>query len=347
MRALGILFPEETAHRVSGWGWVFGMQHLVPEIMRTGRGGNKRVRTGTRAHSYYARAVYAGRDDLALRVPALAPLRRHTVAVFGLGSLGAPAAIELARAGVGKLHLLDGDHIDAGPTVRWPLGLASVGGWKAATLEEFIKHHYPFTQVRSWNHQLGMPRLDQPFDGEVIDGMLDGASLLLDATAEMDTQRLLSRTAMERRIPYVAVVGKPGGWGGMIFRHVPGSTAGCWQCLHHALQEDENGESMQAGPKTGPGQQIPNPAADPAPGPQGRGCGDVTFTGAGFDMATLALDAVRKVAGTLCGPASGYPDGDWDVAIVSFRGNDGAAVEPTWRVFTLQRNPACAVCQAA
>ena len=39
--------------------------------------------------------------------PAIARLRNATVAVFGCGSVGAPVAINLARAGVGKLVLVD------------------------------------------------------------------------------------------------------------------------------------------------------------------------------------------------------------------------------------------------
>ncbi len=40
-----------------------------------------------------------------------------------------------------------------------------------------------------------------------------------------------------------------------------------------------------------------------------RGCADPTFTGAGFDVATIALQGVRLVVGTLAGSIpGGYPD---------------------------------------
>lgn len=56
-------------------------------------------------------------------------------------------------------------------------------------------------------------------------------------------------------------------------------------------------------------------------------------------MATLALDAVRTVAGTLSAPDGGYPAGDWDVAIISLRAEDGSAIPPKWEVFKLDRDP--------
>lgn len=328
MRVLGILFPEETAHRETGWGWVFGVERVRAERARKDRGKKQRAHVFERGHSFYARAVYAGRADTLLRIPALAPLSKHTVAIFGLGSLGAPAAIELARAGLGELRVLDADHVEAGPTVRWPLGMGVVGDTKVDALTAFIREHYPYTAVRGWHHHLGVPQTSSPSDAQVLAEMLEDSSLILDATAEADVQRLMSRTAIERGIPYVAVVGKPGAWGGTVFRQLPGRA--CWHCL---LKAQDTGT-------------IPHPPGDPAPGPQARGCGEVTFTGAGFDMATLALDAVRTVVGTLCDAEGGYPAGDWNVAIISFRAEDGAAIPPKWEVFKLDRNPACEVCGA-
>jgi molybdopterin/thiamine biosynthesis adenylyltransferase len=50
-----------------------------------------------------------GESGLGHRVPAVAALRNAKVAVIGLGAIGSPIAIELARNGVGKLHVLDHD----------------------------------------------------------------------------------------------------------------------------------------------------------------------------------------------------------------------------------------------
>jgi hypothetical protein len=254
-------------------------------------------------------------------------MRTKTVALFGLGTLGAPVALELARAGVGELRILDGDHAEPGPSVRWPFGLPAAGKGKVDSVEAFIQVNYPYTGVRSWRRQLGMPSDANPTDDEVLATMLDGASLVFDATAEHDVQRLLARLAKERGLPYVSVAGMHGGWGGIVFRHLPGVTRGCWQCLQCAVQE---------------GGTIPYPPSDEVTGIQPKGCGDPTFTGTSFDMSTMALDGVRKALGTLCSIEGGYPDGDWDVAVISLRNPDGAACPPRWDVHQLAPHPNCA-----
>ena len=331
-KLVGILFPEETGHRRTGEGWVFGLLHeRKVKTKKQGRRG-RRSGDGTTSRAFYARPVYAGRGDLSLRIPSLHPLRDKTMAAFGLGSLGAPAALEFARGGVGELRILDGDFVDAGPTVRWPLGLPTVGANKALTLHQLLREHYPYTHVRSYPYYLGHPPGNRPSDEATLNEMLEGASLVFDATAELDTQRLLSRIARERGIPYVSVNGKPGGWGGMVFRHLPGVTGGCHECLLWSLQE---------------GGPIPNPPSDDATGVQPRGCGDVTFTGTSFDMTTLALEGVRKAVGTLAAPEGGYPDGDWDVAVVSLRSPDGSMRPPHWEVFKLDPDPRCRLCRSA
>jgi hypothetical protein len=326
LRVLGILFPEETGHRHSGEGWVFGAGFEAPAPRKKGRARHQGGKESPTERFYYARAFYAGREDLGVRIPSLGPLRGKSIAIFGLGSLGAPAALELARAGAGELRILDRDHADPGPSVRWPLGLPVVGWQKAPTIRDFVGMHYPYTSVTSYVHSLGHPVDGGSSDQNVLGQMLDGASLVLDATAERDVQRLLSQQARERGIPYVAVVGQPGGWGGTVFRQVP--ERGCWHCLE--LAQDEG--------------RIPYPPGDDRPGPQARGCGDVTFTGTGFDMATLALDAVRKAVGTLCSGEGGYPDGEWDAAIISFRDADGSACPPRWDVYEVPRDARCPLC---
>ena len=315
LRPLGILIPEEVAHRKSGQGWLFGVDARV----RLKHGAHESYR-------YAADAQYAGPDDLMERIPELAPMRESVIAVFGLGSLGAPATLEFARAGARELRVLDGDSVEVGPTVRWPLGLQSIGAMKATVIADFITANYPYTKASAIPHMLGTAADGLRSDVEVLDEMLAGADLVFDATAELSVQRMLWIRAHERRIPYVSVVGRRGGWGGVVFRSIPGRQQGCWYCLQNALQE---GGAIPDAPEFDQGRVQP------------RGCGDVTFTGTGFDMSTIALDAARRVIATLCMPSGGYPDGDWDVAVIALRNPDGSAAAPTWQTYSLPIDPAC------
>ncbi len=75
---------------------------------------------------------------------------------------------------------------------------------------------------------------------------------------------------------------------------------------------------------------------------QPRGCADPTFTGAGFDVAEVALNGVRLAVSTLAGGlGDAYPDAEWDVAIISFRDEHGRRIAPRWQTFKLRRHPRC------
>ena len=318
---LGIVIPEEVGHRSSGQGWIFAVQR------EESVGKKKRGRKPSKSRSYFARPVYSGRADLAARIPELEPFRQASIAVFGLGSLGAPAVLELARAGVAELRILDGDFVDAGPTVRWPFGVKDVGRAKAAVLHDFIREHYPYTRVIAFDYELGEPaRLGRKADQHVLDEILNGVDLIFDATANLNVQRMLAELGRDRKIPYLMVEARHGGWGGIVFRQKPEVGTACLYCLQHALQPDSEYQISDA------------PAATPD-GVQPRGCGDVTFTGTGFDMTTIALDAVRRAIGALCGGK--YPDPPGNVAVISLRKEDGSPSAPTWQTHDMPRHPEC------
>ena len=151
---------------------------------------------------YFIRAGRAGREDLSVRTPELAPLNGKTVALFGLGCIGAAIAVELARCGIGALRMLDHDYVDPATTARWPFGLAAAGALKADYLRNFIETNYPTTAVTSSVHRLGGINLgdqaDVPSDREVLVTMIESASLIVDATTEEGVQHFLANYARVR-----------------------------------------------------------------------------------------------------------------------------------------------------
>lgn len=70
-----------------------------------------------------------------------------SVAVCGLGGLGSNIAIALARAGVGRLHLIDFDRVDLSNINRQQYTLAQMGLYKTEALEDAIGSIAPYTQI--------------------------------------------------------------------------------------------------------------------------------------------------------------------------------------------------------
>ena len=312
---VGVLFPEEAAWREIGDGWVF-----VVRVKDDREGKSSKVQT------YLARAGRAGKEDLLGRVPELRTLSERTIAVAGIGGIGGPSALEFAKAHVKQLNLMDFDVVDPGTAVRWPLGFSASGVSKTEALREFIEKNYPYCSVKVFRNRIGVAPPERPGgDLQAIESLLSGVDLFYDATAETGLQYLLSELAAERRIPYICVSTNEGAWGGLVARILPGKT-GCWRCL----QAQIDAHSIEIAPY--------NPQGSVQP----IGCGDPTFTGAGFDVMQIALAGVRLATSTLCADQSeGYPSSDWDVEVISFRDSSGKLIAPKSNVTSLHRTETC------
>ena len=71
-----------------------------------------------------------------------------TVAVCGLGGLGSNLAIALARAGIGKLLLIDFDRVDITNLHRQQYKATQVGLYKTEALAENLWEIAPYTEIR-------------------------------------------------------------------------------------------------------------------------------------------------------------------------------------------------------
>lgn len=318
-KVIGVIFPEEVEYRNERDGWTFLICIRSPRNQRQ-----------MEPKYHLVRAARCGREDLTPRVPELKTLAQKKIVVFGLGCVGAPSSIEFARAGIGELRLVDGDFVEAGTVVRWPLGVTSVGAPKVEAIRDFVESQYPYTTVKCYMHQLGAVLGKRTSDLEILDDVLADADLIYDATAEVGVQYFLSELARKRAIPYVMAWATNGGWGAVLARFVPGQTEGCWSCLEFARKQ----------------KIIPSPPERPGDWVQPLGCAAPTFTGAAFDIAQVSMQGVRLAAAILSRDTEGgYPDFDWDVGILSLRSADGAPIPPKWETFRLSRHPACQLCK--
>lgn len=327
-----VLFPEEAAWRTVGsQGWVFAFRTV--RDLGNRQGPDRRPgKPGINNPAFYlARAGRAGVQDLEERAPELKGLNPLTVAVFGVGCIGAPSVLEFARAGVGTLRLVDFDVVDPATAIRWPLGLAAAGDLKVEALASFLAVHYPYCNVERIPMVLGGARRAGPCEVELLDKIVSDTSLIYDATAEPGIQYFLSEYARELEIPYIGVSGTQGGWGGRIVRIRPNVTGGCWACVEAARFAGD----------------YPEPPADDSKPIQPIGCANPTFTGTGFDMANLAMHGVRLSVSTLLAGADGaYPNANWDLEIIAFRGNDGREIQADVKTFSLPRHAECPACSA-
>lgn len=311
----GVVFPEEVRQNEYEDTWVFGVR-----VRRRSAGG---VQEG----SYVVRGERLTSEDFGARIPRLGPLTEATAAVAGLGAVGAPLALELARNQLSELRLLEHDVIEAAQTVRYPFGMAAVGYGKLTTVAQFIGANYPFTAVTRFDHQLGQTgfyrhgRSEDEFS--LVERFVDGVDLVIDATAEIGVQQLHADVAGDAGLPQLYVSATEGARGGQIGLIIPGQ-GGCWYCWKLWASDGV----------------IPLPPRDESGTVQPRGCASPTFTGASFDLLPIVAQAARVAADALLpARANALASTVWVCNVPA----DGRAA-PAWSSQAIELHPGCPRC---
>ncbi|MGI6270368.1 MAG: tRNA threonylcarbamoyladenosine dehydratase [Candidatus Howiella sp.] len=127
-------------------------------------------------------------------------LNQCTVAVFGLGGVGAAAVEGLARGGIGGLLLIDRDVVDITNLNRQLLALTSnLGRPKAEVMRDRVLDIHPAARVRAQQifvHHDTMGEID-----------LSGVDYIVDAMDNLTAKLLLAETAEEKGIPLISSMG--------------------------------------------------------------------------------------------------------------------------------------------
>ena len=317
----GFLYDDEVEWNKHKHDWIFLVVRIESEPKR-GKEGKCKLD--------FIRTDWGGEQAWMQRAPALLPLRKKSAVLFGLGSLGSPVAIHLARAGLGKLSMIDSDYLQVGNTIRWALGWQHAGLDKALALTSYIRQEYPYTDVHGYSCRLGMiSRPTENFfsDYDLIRELICGSNLVIDASANHRVSHFLSDLARELGKPYVWLTTTHGCAGGIVGRQTTQRNNGCWQCF---LQQLGDGSI-----------QLPPESTDKVIQP--GGCSQSTFIGAGIDSDEIALLGGRLAVATLCRGEDAYPDFNWNVAVCKVQ-HERISIAPEWTTYPLNPHSACPSC---
>lgn len=321
LSCFGILYDAELSHGRQG------LALLFPVLF----GSKKQIKgrdPRTRPSIGVIPTLRSGLEDLAARVPAVHSLREKKVAVIGLGALGAPLVVELARNGCRRIHLIDHDIVEPGNSIRWPLGATAWGVAKSAALAGFLEREYPWTVPVPHNHCIGSFSGTDRANGDdrLLSGVLDDVDLVVDAAASHGVTGILGDYCHDHGVPMITLFASPNLEGGLVARF--GVDDGCPTCLDWALHTGE----------------IPRPRGYGAEDGlhQPPGCAERTFTGASYDLQELSLQAMRLTVRTL---------NDQDIARTSIvftlsLASDEGPTAPRWDASALARQPGC-TCSSA
>lgn len=128
-------------------------------------------------------------------------LSKAVVAVCGLGGLGSNISISLARAGVGKLILIDFDHVDLSNLNRQQYKAEQIGMKKTVAMKENLREISPYMDILTYDVRITRENAaDLIGEAEIICEAFDKAeekAMLAEAVLEdMKDNILISASGM-------------------------------------------------------------------------------------------------------------------------------------------------------
>lgn len=112
-----------------------------------------------------------------------------TVAICGLGGLGSNVAIALARAGIGKLLLIDFDSVEISNLHRQQYKANQIGRYKADALTENLSEIAPYTEVKP---------VVEKITEENLEDLLKDAGIICEAFDDAESKAMLVNGVLEK-----------------------------------------------------------------------------------------------------------------------------------------------------
>ena len=161
-----------------------------------------------------------------------AKLRKSTIAIVGLGALGSVSSQLLARAGIGKLVLIDRDIVELSNLQRQSLfDEKDFGKPKAFAAKEHLSIINSDVKINFFIDDLNYENIETYFNKK------NKIDLILDCTDNLETRFLINDFCIKNNVPFIysSAVGSKG----YVFNVLTGKNTPCLRCfLKEAVQLD-------------------------------------------------------------------------------------------------------------
>lgn len=170
--------------------------------------------TDAEMHLYSRQILLEGWD-----LEAQEKLKLANVLIVGCGGIGCTTAELLARAGVGKITLIDADTIEMSNLQRQiAYNPQDIGFYKAEVLAKRLQQINPFIQVESVTEKLVSQNAEQ---------LIYSQDLVLDGCDNFTTRYLVNQICTENNVPLISASAI--GFQGQLF--MVAEQSACYECL--------------------------------------------------------------------------------------------------------------------
>jgi molybdopterin/thiamine biosynthesis adenylyltransferase len=212
-------------------------------------------------------------------------LAEKRILLIGCGAIGGHIALELARAGVEQLHLVDPDTLEPENTHRHVLGKKFWGTKKAVALEQALRAQLPFSKAKSF-----VETIEQLISSDKVD--LCTYDLIVSAIGNPTSELGLNERVWQTNDgpPIIFAWVDPYGIGGHAVLTGLTEFSGCFECLY--TQSGSHGYLYNRASFAAPGQVFRQSIA---------GCQNLYTPYGSLDAAQTAQLASRLAVDTLLG----------------------------------------------
>lgn len=153
-------------------------------------------------------------------------IRSKHVLIIGAGALGSGNAEVLARAGTGKITIIDRDYVEASNLQRQQLYT------EEDVAEKLPKAAAAEKRLKAINSDVEVTAIIGDATPEILEELIQGVDLIVDATDNFETRMAMNDVSQKYSIPWIygACVGSYG----MSFTIIPGKTP-CLNCLLRSI----------------------------------------------------------------------------------------------------------------
>jgi molybdopterin/thiamine biosynthesis adenylyltransferase len=163
------------------------------------------------------------------------------ILIVGVGGLGVPALWSLARAGVGRLTLVDPDPVELSNLARQvAFRTSDIGTPKVEAASRWLRERFPDVQVE--RHAIAL-------DASNAARLIGAHNFVVDATDSPIAKFVINDACVAARIPFV--YGGVLGMTGQAMTVIPGETA-CIRCVFETPPDEDEIQSCREAGIVGP-----------------------------------------------------------------------------------------------
>jgi len=159
-------------------------------------------------------------------------LKDTSVLILGLGTGGIHVALELAKAGVGRFLMMDGDRLNVGNVARHHAGVSNAGRRKVYAARDLVLEKNPAAIVDAHAVAAG------PDTEGLVAALLGRCDLVICATDGRPSKLFVNRMAVSAGKTAIYAGAFRRAYGGQVLRVRPRQSP-CYQCFVMSMPEEE------------------------------------------------------------------------------------------------------------